>query len=202
MKLYYSQGACSLGVRITLNEVGAEFESESVNLGTKKTESGKNFLEISPKGAVSTLVLDDGTVLTENAMILQYIADTYFDEKILPPVGDLKRYKVLEWVNYITTDMHTGSYGPLFNPNLSKEIKESVFVPKLIAKLDFVNKQLANSDYLAGNNFTIADAYLFVVLRWMGIASLKISTWSNLEKFFNRVKERPAVQKSLKEEGL
>ena len=202
MKLYYKHGACSLVVRIVLNEVGADFESESVDLATHITESGENFYDINPKGAVPTLVLDDGTVITENGVIQQYITDSYYAEKLLPPVGDMKRYKVLEWVNYVATDFHSGSYSPLFNSNIPKEVKEGVFVPKLISKLDFVNKHLAHSEYLTGNTFTVADAYLYVTLRWMGVANLKISTWPNLEKFFNRVNERAAVQKSLKEEHL
>jgi glutathione S-transferase len=201
MKLYYSKGACSLAVRIIINELKLDCEFESVNLKEKITETGKNFFEISPKGAVPTLMLDNDEILTENTVIQQYLADHHKGEKLLPGIENFKRYRVLEWLNYMTTDVHK-SYGPLFNPKVPNEMKQEIFLPNLEAKYDYVNKMLENHDYLLGNEFTLPDAYLFVTLRWLAAFNIDIKRWSNLESFFNRLMKRPSIELSMKEEGL
>jgi len=139
MKLYYSKGACSLAVRIVINEIGMDAVYESVDLKSKKTESGRDFKAINAKGSVPTLELDNGKILTENAVIQQYLADEAKVYELLPEVGDLKRYRVLEWLNYITTELHKG-FGALFNPTMSQDLKDELFIPMrclvIMANLD------------------------------------------------------------------
>lgn len=200
MKLYYSKGACSLAVRIVIHEIGIPCDFEAVNLHTKLTENGADFLNINPKGAVPTLALDDGEVLTENAVIQQYLADTN-KTSLLPPQGDIQRYHALKWLNFVSTDLHK-SFSPLFNPKLPEEVKEEIFKPLIKSKLSFVNQHLAQQRYLLGDQFTLADSYLFVILTWVPKVKLNIEDWPNLVRYFNEVKNRPAVQKALKEEDL
>lgn len=201
MKLYYSKGACSLVVRIILNEIGLDFESESVNLQTKKTETGCDFLTINAKGSVPTLQLDNGEQLTENAIILQYLADTSHATQLLPIVGDFKRYRVLEWLNYITSELHKG-FGPLFNPNLSQDMKDQVFIPLLKYKLQYIDSHLKEHQYLLGEQFTLPDAYLFVMILWTSHFKFDLKQCENLTGYFNTLKDRESIQKSLKQEGL
>lgn len=200
MKLYYTKGACSLTVRIILHEIGVKAEFESVDLKTKKTESGADFFTINPKGSVPVLEIKEKEILTENAIILQYLADTNKATNLLPDIGDLNRYRILEWVNYITTELHKG-FSPLFNPKISNETKEEVFIPAIKTKFDFIN-QTFKGPYLTGNEFTLPDAYLFVILRWAKAFNIDIASYNNLTRFFNKMKERPAVHKALSEEGL
>jgi len=201
MKLYYSKGACSLAVRIALHEIGISSEFEAVNLRTKQTETGEDFLKINPKGAVPTLLLDNQEVLTENAVIQQYLADHYQATKLLPPVGDLKRYRALEWLNFVTTELHKGC-APLFNPQLPAELKDSIFKPALKNKLNFVDQQLGHQKYLLGENFTLADGYLYVILFWLPNFKFELSEWGNLSRYFNELTARKAIQQALREEGL
>lgn len=200
MKLYYSKGACSLAIRITLNEIGAQFKSEAVNLKTKQTETAKNYLEINPKGAVPALELDNHEVLTENAMIHQYLADTLKAPNLLPAVGNLSRYRVLEWLNFISTDLHK-TCSPLFNPNLPEAARD-IFTNLLLSKLKFTNQRLAKKTFLMGDEFTVADSYLFVILSWMPKLHVDLSQFSELTRYMDNLKQRPSVQKSLTEEGL
>jgi glutathione S-transferase len=201
MKLYYTKGACSLAVRIILNELKLNCEYEAVDLKAKKTESSKDFLAINIKGAVPTLVTNDDQVLTENAVILQYLADAQQAHELLPPLGDFKRYRVLEWLNYITTELHK-TEGMLFNPKWPQEIRNDIIIPIIKTKLTFVNEQLKDKNYLLGDSFTLPDAYLFVMLSWLPGFKINLEEWSNLSRFFKHVNKRPAVQKSLQEEGL
>lgn len=201
MKLYYSKGACSLAVRILINELALSCEYEAVNLKTKQTETGKDFLTINPKGAVPTLVTDHGDVLTENAVIHQYIADTYHADRFLPTLGNFKRYRVLEWLNYVTTEIHKG-LGILFNPNFSQETREQVLIPLVKRKLDYLNHHLKTHRYLLGDEFTLPDGYLYTVLNWTFIFKIPLSDWPAVARYVDEVKARPAVQKSLQEEGL
>lgn len=201
MKLYYSPGACSLAVRITLHEIGIPCEFEAVNLQNKITASEKDYFKINPKGAVPALQLDNQQVLTENAVIQQYLADTHKAHSLLPSIENFERYLVLEWLNYISTDLHKGC-GPLFNSALPEEIKASFFRPLLKNKLKFVDAHLEKNKFLFKDQFTIADSYLFVVLRWMNHLKVDISDLKNLLRYFNELKERAAVQKALKEENL
>lgn len=201
MKLYYAKGACSLAVRILIHELNVPCDYEAVNLQTKKTETGADFLQTNPKGAVPTLELDNGQILTENAAIQQYLADAFHAKKLLPPLDDFNRYRVLEWLNFISTDLHKGC-GPLFNGAVPQELKDSIFKPLLANKLTYTDQQLKEKKYLLGDEFTIADGYLFVVLSWIPHFGFSLSQWSNLSRFYDDVKGRPAVQKALQEEGL
>jgi glutathione S-transferase len=201
MKLYYSKGACSLVVRITLNELGVVFETESVDLKTKKTETGKNFLSINPKGAVPTLVLDEGEVLTENAVILQYLADTSENgTMLLPEVGSLERYRVLEWLNFATTELHK-TFGVLFNADVPQEIKDRIFIPLIKKKFKYISQSLGNRKYIAADHFTLPDAYLFVMMRWALFMKIDFKECSNLAKYFNELSDRKSIKESLKQES-
>ena len=201
MKLYYSKGACSLAVRIIINELNINCQYEAVDLKTKQTETNGNFLTINPKGAVPTLVLDNNDVLTENAVIQQYLADTHKAIQLLPAIGNIKRYHVLEWLNFVSTDLHKNC-APLFNPNVPAAIKDDIFKPILKNKLPFVNQQLSDKKFLAGDEFTLPDGYLFVVLRWLPSFQIHVSDWPHLARFVNEARQYPAIQKSLMEEGL
>lgn len=201
MKLYFSKGACSLVVRICIHEIGLDSTFESVNLKTKKTESGSDFLDINPKGAVPTLELQNGDTLTENAVILQYLCDISNAIQLLPPLGNINRYKVLEWVNYISTELHKG-IGALFNPSISQELKKDVFIPIIKNKLNYVNQHLQNHQYLIGDQFTLPDAYLFVMLKWTSYFNIDLNEWDNLSRYFKTLGQRNSIQLSLKEEGI
>jgi glutathione S-transferase len=198
MKLYYTPGACSQAPHIALREAGASFELVKVDLATKRTEGGDDYRKINPKGSVPALELDDGSVLTENGAILQYVADQIGGDLI--PASGLRRYRLLEWVNFIATELHKG-FGPLWNPATPDAFKETT--RKLIgSKFDYVQQQLGDGPYLTGESFTIADAYLFVILNWTRIHDIDLSRWPGLTRFVKRVAERPAVQDALEAEGL
>lgn len=199
MKLYFSRGACSLAVRIIVHEIGIPIDYEAVDLKTKQTRHGLDFLQINPKGAVPAILLDDGHILTENAVILQFLAEKYKAIELLPPAGRFDRYRVLEWLNFDSTELHK-AFLPLLNPKLPPGIKEEVFKPNLEKKLAHVNQYLQESTYLAGINFTIADAYLFSMLRWLERVGLQLEGWQNLQRYFTELKERPSVQEALDEE--
>ena len=201
MKLYYSKGACSLAPRIIINEIGIACEFETVDLTSKKTQSGQNFNTINPKGSVPTLVTNDNETLTENAVILQYLADINKAESLLPFIGNFKRYKVLEWLNYVTTELHKG-FAPLFNPNMPQEIKDTIYIPQLKTKFAYLNKNLEDKTYLNGEQFTLPDAYLFVVLTWSFYFKIDLNEWPNVMRFLKDVQARKAVQQSLEEENL
>ena len=200
MKLYYTKGACSLVVRIIINELNINTEFESVNLSTKKTTTGRNFLEINPKGAVPTLEINPKEILTENAVILQYLADNAKATQLLPAIGDFNRYRVLEWLNYVATDLHKG-IGILFNPAVTSELREQLFIPLLKSKLTFVNNHLQDNRYLAGESFTLPDAYLFVMLLWTSYFNLDLKEWSHLARYFEELKSRLSIKKALEQEG-
>lgn len=201
MKLEYAKGACSLATRIIINEIGLDCEYESVDLANKKTQSGQNFYNINPKGAVPTLVLNNGEALTENAVIMQYLADTANATKLLPPVGNFKRYRVLEWLNYVATELHKG-FGPLFNSQMPQNVKDQFFIPLLKAKLSFVDKHLEKHQYLLGDEFTLPDAYLFVMISWAGYFKFDIKEWQHLARYYAELQKRNSIQQSLQQEGL
>lgn len=202
MKLYYSPAACSLAVRIVLNELGLSFDSDELDFATKKTKQGEDFIKVNPKGAVPALKLDNGKVLTENAVIQQYLVDTHRNYELLPEVGDAKRYEVLTWLNYMATEMHKG-IGIMFNPNIPDAVKASVFIPAIHGKLDFVQKQLEHTKaYIAGDHFTLADAYLFTVLGWLKYFDMDLAKWPTINAYVNKLRERPSIKLSLTQEGL
>jgi glutathione S-transferase len=201
MKLYFSKGACSLAVRISIHELGAVAEYEGVHLKTKRTHSDEDYLKINPKGAVPVLKLENGEYLTENAAIQTYLADTFRSINLLPPLGDLKRYRVLEWLSFISSDLHK-TCSSLWASGLSDSIKSEYFIPLLRSKLDFANQQLGNNPYLIGEQFTIADSYFFVILFWLPLMKIELADWPNLDRYYNEVKSRPAVHQALTEEGI
>src|SRR5579864_6749967 len=159
MKLYYSKGACSLAVRIIIHELDLPCDYVAVNLKTKETENGEDFLKINPKGSVPTLVVDNKTIITENAVIQQYLADKMKATHLLPLISSLQRYRVLEWLNYVSTELHKGC-GPLFNPEVPEECKE-IFRKILMKKFQSLDTHFKTHKYLLGDEFTLPDAYLF-----------------------------------------
>ena len=199
MKLYYAPGACSLSPHIVAEEAGIKLDLEKVDLKTHKTESGEDFYAINPKGYVPTLKLDDGTVLTEGPAIVQYLADQKPDSHLSPACGTLERYKLQEWLTFINSEIHK-NFSPLFGA-ASEEVKADSKA-KLSKRFDYVNKELAGKDYLLGANFTVADAYLFVMLTWGNHLKLDLTPYSNLHAFFARVFARPKVHAAMKAEGL
>ena len=198
MKLYYARGACSQAPHIILLETGLPFEKVHVDLETKRTESGEDYLAIAPKGAVPALELDDGQLLTENAVVLQYIADQAPGWHLIPPYGTMERYRVLEWLNYIATELHK-AFAPLFHPTGEPRAHA---IESLAAKFDFVESQLGGSLYLTGDAFGVADAYLFVVLGWARVFRFDFARWPGLKALRQRIGERPAVRAALHAEGL
>lgn len=198
MKLYYSPGACSLSPHITLVESGLPFTLEKVDLGTKTTASGANYTSLVKKGAVPALQLDNGEVLTEGAIINQYIADLKPASNLVPQAGSFARYRLQEWLNFIASDLHKG-IGSLFNKSFDDNARTAIKT-KLQPKLDFVEAQLQQTPFIAGENFTAADAYLFTVLRWC--SGLGISLGIATSKYMEKVAQRPAVQKALQAEGI
>lgn len=201
MKLYFSPGACSLAVRITIHELNLPCEFEAVDLKTKQTASGVNYLTVNHKGSVPGLQIDADTFLTENAVIQQYLADTNKAYHLLPALGDFKRYRVLEWLNYVSTDVHK-SFSPLFNGLVPENSKQEIFIPILKSKLAYLNRELEGKHYLMGDEFTLPDGYLFVTLRWLPAFKISLDEFPNVKKYFDTVKERPSVQRSMQEEGL
>lgn len=200
MKLFYSPGACSLAPHIILREASLTADLVRVDLSTKKTEHGEDFRNINPKGYVPALVLDAGGVLTEAAVIVQYLADLAPDKKLIPPAGDMERYKLMEWLNFISTELHKG-FGALFNPNTPQAWREMV-QQMTGRRLDFVAKSLQGQPYLMGSSFMAADAYLFTVLSWTAHLNIDLSGWPVLKEYLARVAGRPAVRQTLAEEGL
>jgi glutathione S-transferase len=200
MKLYYSPGACSQAPHILLHELGLSHDAERVDLKNKVTESGRSYLEINPKGAVPAIELDNGEVLTENAVILQYIADRSGSPEVLPSVGNFRRYRVLEAVNFITTELHK-RFGFLFHPEASDEMKQLV-IGDLGKKLDHIDKELGNGPFLMGEELTLADPYLFVMTNWADKMLGGLDRWPNLRAFHERMMKRPSVRNVLQFEGL
>lgn len=201
MKLYYSKGACSLAIHILLIELGINFELERVEFPSKKTETGQDYLQINPKGSVPALELDDQQILTENAVIQQYLVDLTHNTQLLPAVGDFRRYRVLEWLNFVSTDLHKGC-APLFNSKLPETIKDEIFKPNIVTKLKIIDKQLAKNQFLMGEQFTLPDIYLFVILNWLPHLKIDISDLKNVQRYFAELKTRRSIKQALEEEGL
>ena len=200
MKLYYSPGACSQAAHIVLHETGFSHDSIAVDLRAKTIDDGSDYLRINPKGAVPALELENGEVLTENAVILQYLGDRSGSSDLLPPLGDFRRYRVLEWLNYIATELHKG-FGPLWNPAAASEWKQAAR-DQLAKKFDFIEQQLGDRPFLTGDDFTIADAYLFVMLGWTAMHNIDLVRWPRLTAFSERARKRGSVRQVLEFEGL
>jgi len=199
VKLYYSPGACSLSPHIVLNEAGFKYDLEKIDLGKHQTAGGADFYQVNPKGYVPTLVLDNGEVLTEGSAIVQYLADQKPESKLAPQAGTMERYRLMEWLNFISTELHKG-FGPLFHGD-NEEAKEKQRA-QLGKRFAYIEAQLKGKRYLLGDQFTVADVYLFVILTWASKTGIDLSQWSALKDYFARIGERPQVQATLKEEGL
>jgi glutathione S-transferase len=200
MKLYYAPGACSLSPHIVLCEAGLDFQLEKVNLKEKKTETGKDYLAVNPKGYVPALELDDGQILTEGPAIVQYLADKKPEAKLAPPHGTMERYRLEEMLLFISTEIHK-QYGLLFRPDTVEEQKK-IAKENLKRRYEFVAKLLDGKKYLFGDTFLVADAYLFTVTNWAKRLEVDLSPWPVIGQYQARVAARPAVQKAMKEEGL
>jgi glutathione S-transferase len=200
MKLYYSPGACSLSPHIVLLEAALPYTLEKVDLTTKKSAAGVDYLTINSKGTVPALQLDDGKVLTEGPAIVQYLADKKPDSGLAPRAGTFERYQLMEMLNYITSEVHK-SFGPLFNKEASAELKAAAKTA-VGKKFDWLSGFLQGKSFLVGNAFTVADAYLFTVLNWPAHAGMDLSKWPVLADYRSRIAQRPKVQQAMKEEGL
>jgi len=200
MKLYYSPGACSLSPHIALKESGLVFEAIAAPTKTHQLADGTDYYTINPLGYVPLLVLDDGTQLREGPAIVQYIADQVPSKKLAPANGTFERYKLQEWLTFIGTELHKG-FSPLFTPGMPEEAK-TIAKTRLNSRLQWVDGELAKSDYLMGNTFTVADAYLFTVTSWAPHVGIDLSGFRNLLAFRARVGTRPAVIAAMQAEGL
>ena len=200
MKLYYTPGACSLSPHIALLEAGLPYDLVKVDLRAKKLENGDDFLKVNPKGQVPVLVLDSGELVTEGPVIIQMIADKATGKNLAPARDSAERYKLLEWLNFITTELHK-SFGPMFSPVLADEAK-AFFKDRVMGKFKYVDGQLAGRDYLMGSQFTVADGYLFTMLSWADRLKFDLSEMPNLLAYKARVGARPKVQEALTKEGL
>jgi glutathione S-transferase len=201
MKLYYSTGSCSLSPRIALHEAGLAYEGVLAPTKTKLLPDGSDFRAINPKGYVPMLELDDGQRLTEGVAIVQYIADQAPDRQLAPANGTMARYRLQEWLHFIGSELHKGGFGVFFNPAANDEFKAAVG-ERLAARLRWVNEQLEGKTWLRGDQFTVADGYLFNITNWAKPTGVDLSALSNLLAWRDRVAARPAVQAAMKAEGL
>ncbi|NOK00641.1 MULTISPECIES: glutathione transferase GstA [Myxococcus] len=200
MKLFYSPGACSLSPHIILREGGFSFTTEKVDIRAKKTAAGEDFHAINPKGYVPALQLDDGSLLTEGPAIVQFLADQVPDKKLAPANGTLERYRLQEMLNFISTEIHKG-FSPLFNPAFPDEGKR-LARERLAQRLGVLEAVVAKQAFLLGDQFTVADAYLFTTLNWAGHTKVDLEPFPALRAYHARVADRPSVQEALKAEGL
>ena len=197
--LYYSPGACSQAPHILLHEIGLEHDAKQVNLSSKTLEDGSDYLKVNPKGAVPALQIDSGEVLTENAVVLQYIGDRAAWPEVLPALGNFRRYRVLELVNFITTELHK-RFAFIFDREATDEFKQFV-ISGLSKRLDWIDERLGAGPFLMGEDLTLPDPYLFVITRWTD-KTIGLDSWSNLQAFNQRMLQRDSVRHVLRFEGL
>jgi glutathione S-transferase len=200
MKLYYAPGACSLAPHIVMRELGTKIELVKVDLGTKKTDKGKNFMPINMKGYVPTLEVKKDENLTEVAIILQYLADKSKTTKFLPKAGTMARYRAMETLNFISSELHK-SIGGLFNKAMPDEGRKLI-AERVAKRLDYVDALLGKQKFIAGKTYSVADAYAFTVMNWGQWVGVDLKPWKNISKYMEVVSKRPAVQEALKAEGL
>jgi glutathione S-transferase len=200
MKLYYAPGACSLSPHIVSRELGIPVELKKVNTKDKTVEGGGDYWKVNARGYVPALELDDGQVLTEGPAIVQYLADKKPDAGLAPKAGSLERYRLQEWLNFLTSEVHK-QFSPLFKPNTPEDYKP-IAKQNVATRFDWLDKQLEGKDYLMGKQFTAADAYLFVLLRWTKPTQIDLAKWPKLAAFHDRVAARPKVKEALQAEGL
>ena len=195
MKLYFSPGACSLSPHIVLHELGLPFEAVQVDLKSKRLKDGADFWKINPKGYVPTLQLDDGAILTEGPAIVQYLADQKPTAGLAPANGTFARYRLQEWLNFISTELHK-QFSPLFNPASTDAVKQAQ-QERLAERFREIVAAMGAAPYLMGDQFTVADAYLYTVLTWAGIVGVDLAPYPALQAFMKRVEARPAVKATL-----
>jgi glutathione S-transferase len=200
MKLYYSPGACSLAPHIVVREAALAAELEKVDLAKKTTETGADYRQINPKGYVPALKLDDGSVLTENAAILQFLGDQAPEAGLIPEPLTIERYRLIEWLTFISTEVHK-AFSPLFNPQLPDAARQQT-IAKLEDRFGYLEQRFAGREFLQGDRFTVADAYLFTVLRWTKVHNLDLSPYPRLRAYRGGIAARAAVSRALEEEGL
>jgi glutathione S-transferase len=200
MKLYFSPGSSSLSTHIALREAGIAVELEQVDTQSKMLKRGGDFRTINPKGAVPTLELDDGQILTEGPAIVQYIADLRPDLNLAPPPGSLERVRLQEWISFISMELHR-TISPMFSPTATSEFRQTQ-AERLEPKLDFLNSALSGKPFLMGDQFTVADGYLFAILSWTIPLKIDLTKWPVVKNYRGRIASRPAVRSTLKEEGL
>jgi glutathione S-transferase len=198
MKLYSAPNTCSLSPHIILRELDIPFDLVMVNNKTKRTSNGKNFLEINPRGYVAALQLEDGQVLTEGPAIVQYLADLRPLSGLAPANGTWERTRLHEWLNFITSEVHSGS-SPLFNSTLPPDVQK-IFKERLFRRFNELASVLQKQDYLMGAQFTVADAYLYTVMRWMSVFSIDLHDWPAIQKFMDRLDARESVKAALEAE--
>ena len=200
MKLYYSPGACSLSPHIVLKESGLPFEAVLASTKTHKLADGTDYYTVNPKGYVPLLELDNGERLSEGPAIVQYIADQVPDKQLAPAAGTMARYRVMEWLNFISTEVHK-AFSPLFTPGMPEEAK-ALARQRLMGRFTYIDAQLAKTPYLMGDHFTVPDAYLYTTTRWGAHVGVDLSGFAHLQAFVARMRARPAVQAALQAEGL
>ena len=200
MKLYYAPGACSMAPHIVATEAGFKLDLVKVDIPNKKTADGGDFWKINPKGYVPALQLDDGQILTEVGVIIQYLADQKPESGLAPKAGTMERYHLMEAVNFAATEVHK-QLGALFNPKMTPEMKE-VQLGTISRRLDTLEKALQGKQYIMGDKFSVADAYLFTVLSWTNPLKVDLAKWPNIKAYMATVGARPKVQETLKAEGL
>ena len=200
MKLFYAPGACSHAPHILLREAGLDFSIEKVDLATKKTETGVDFKTINPHGYVPALQLDNGAVVTEVAVINQYIADRVPAKKLAPANGTPERYTLQSWLNFISSEVHK-QLGAMFNPAVPEEYK-TIVKEKLATRFETINAHLSKQAFLLGESFTAPDAYLYTVLNWAKYFAIDLAKWPAIKSFMERVAARPSAQEAAKAEGL
>jgi glutathione S-transferase len=200
MKLYFSPGSLGLAPQIILREAGQAFELVKVDFRTKTTVEG-DYFEVTPKGFVPALKLDNGEVITEAAVILQWIADQNPERRLMPPPGSPERYRALEWLNYVATDIHKG-YFMLFSPFLDGDSKARFIRGNISTRLTYLDNHLSSNDYLMGTDFSVADAYLLNVLSWSHRVKVDLSAYASILRFIARMRQRHSVQASLEAEGI
>jgi glutathione S-transferase len=200
MKLYYTPGACSMAVHVTLREAGLPFDLEKVDLRSKRTQNGEDYARINPKGYVPALQLEDGSVLTEVGVCVQYVADLAPHSELAPIAGTMARYRLMEWINFTATEIHK-TFGPLFDPSVTEEFRQRQ-IGLLSKRFAYLEQHLSDHEFVTGAKFTSADAYLFTVLNWTHVVKMELSRWPALKDYAKRVAERPMVRETMKTEGL
>jgi len=201
MKLYYTAGACSLASHICLYEAGVKFEVTGLDRKNRTFANGEAIEQVNSKGYVPVLMLDNGQLLTENVAVLLYVSDLNPAAKLAPPAGtSMERYRFIEWLAFINSEVHKG-FSPLFHTNASDDLKKFAFA-NLSKRIGWLNTSLGSRKFLAADNFTAADAYLYTVLRWAGYVKLDLGQWPNIKRYHGEIATRPSVVSALKAEGL